>query len=402
MPALPEAVLGSRRAVSVLAVTQILAWGMIFYPPVLTLPLIAADRGWSLSFAMSGFSVGLLAAGCVAPCIGILIDRYGGHRVMSLGSILGALGLFGLVHANERISYFAVWIVLGAAMSASLYDSAFATLARIFGRQARRPITMLAIAGGFASTVSWPMTHLLTDAIGWRGTYLVFAGLLALLAAPLHLLGLPRSCAEPLAGSPAAEAPVGTLRRKRVSVVLIATVFAANAFIFSGLSAHLLAVFNRLGLEAGTVVAIGALAGPSQVIARVSEFLFARNVHPLWIARFAVVMLIAAFTVLALSVALFGFSASVAAVFTMMFAVTNGLMSVARGSVPLALFGPAGYGKLIGRMAVPQLVMQSAAPLVLTFVAEHGSDPAGLALLAAIAIAELACLGAIRRPTSRN
>ena len=400
MPIIPEAVLGSRRAVSVLAVTQILAWGMIFYPPVLTLPLIAADRGWSLSFAMSGFSVGLLSAGCVAPCFGILIDRYGGHRVMSLGSILGALGLFGLVHANERISYIAIWMVLGVAMSASLYDSAFATLARIFGRQARRPITMLAIAGGFASTVSWPMTHLLTDAIGWRGTYLVFGGLLALLAAPLHLLALPRSCAEPEAASPeTAKAPVGPLRRKRTSVVLIAAVFAANAFIFSGLSAHLLAIFNRLGLEAGTAVAIGALAGPSQVIARLAEFLFARNVHPLWIARFAVVMLLAAFTVLALSVALFGFSASVAAVFIMMFAVTNGLMSVARGSVPLALFGSAGYGKLIGRMAVPQLVMQSAAPLVLTFVAERGSDPAGLALLAAIAVAELVCLAAIRRST---
>src|SRR5205807_6833319 len=144
---------------------------------VLTMPLIAQAHGWSLAFAMAGFSLGLLAAGIAASFVGTRIDRHGGHWVMPAGSLIGAVGLVGLAYAADPLSYFAVWIVLGLAMSASLYDPAFATLGRIFGAAARRPITALTLAGGFASTVSWPATHFLIGACGWRGTYLVYAAL---------------------------------------------------------------------------------------------------------------------------------------------------------------------------------------------------------------------------------
>ncbi len=133
MTALRDFIVGPWRAVPVLGVTQILAWGSIFYTPVLIVPLIAAERGWSISFAMGGFSVGLLLAGLSAPYVGRSIDRFGGHMTMTLGSLLGALGLVLIVYAEDRIAYLAVWMVLGIAMSASLYDSAFATLGRIFG-----------------------------------------------------------------------------------------------------------------------------------------------------------------------------------------------------------------------------------------------------------------------------
>ena len=105
---------------------------------------------------------------------------------MTVGSLIGALGLVLIGYANNRVAYYAVWMVLGVAMSANLYDSAFATLGRIFGAGARRPITALTLAGGFASTVSWPATHFLLEAVGWRGTYLVYAALLACISAPLH------------------------------------------------------------------------------------------------------------------------------------------------------------------------------------------------------------------------
>jgi MFS family permease len=391
MAAFRDVIRGSWRAVAVLGVTEILAWGMIFYPPVLVLPLIAADRGWSTSFVMSGFSLGLLVAGCVVPIAGTLIDRYGGHCVMPVGSLLGALGLCGLAFASNKIVYIAVWAVLGTAMAASLYDSAFATLARIFGKGARRPITMLVVAGGFASTLSWPTTHFLNGMIGWQSTYLVYAAFLALVAAPLHFLALPRSCAE--RSSQPADKTAEEPPRKRTFIALVAAVFAANAFIFSGFSAHLLAIFTRLGVERSTVIAIAALVGPSQVTARLCEMVFARDVHPLSLARFAVGMLIAAF----MMVALFGLSTPIAAAFIIMFAVTNGLMTIARGNVPLALFGPAGYGKLVGRMAGAQLIMQSAAPLAIAVMVERGSDPAVLVLMAGIAVAELVCLVVLRQ-----
>src|SRR5215208_8007827 len=169
---------GPWRAVLVLGITQILAWGALFYPPVLTVPLIAADRGWSIGFSMGGFSLGLLVAGLVSPRVGAAIDRHGGHVVMPIGSLIGAIGLVALVHAEHPLAYLAVWAVLGIGMAASLYDPAFATLGRIFGAAARQPITLLTLAGGFASTVGWPATHLLMASGGWRGAYYVYAALL--------------------------------------------------------------------------------------------------------------------------------------------------------------------------------------------------------------------------------
>ena len=294
MPHLRDVFAGPWRAVLVLGVTQILAWGAIFYPPVLTVPLIAAERGWSMTFAMGGFSLALLTAGLASPRVGLLIDRHGGHRVMSVGSLLGALGLVLIVLADHPVAYLAVWMLLGVAIAASLYDPAFATLGRIFGAAARRPITALTLAGGFASTVSWPTTHVLLEAVGWRGTYLVYAGLLACVAAPLHAFALPRTRADPVApaGGPV-QVPTVVLPPKGWPFVLVAAAFAAYAFVPSGMSAHLLAIFGRAGIDAATVVAIGALFGPAQVAARICELVFARRTHPLNVARFAVGMLLA-------------------------------------------------------------------------------------------------------------
>jgi MFS family permease len=389
-----EFLFGPWRAVPVLGITQILAWGTIFYTPVLMLPLIAAERGFSLTFAMGGFSVGLLAAGLVSPYVGRLIDRYGGHRVMPFGSLGGALGLAALVYASHPAAYLAVWILLGAALAASLYDPAFATLGRIFGAKARSPITALTLMGGFASTASWPATFVLLQSVGWKTTYLIYAAALALVAAPLHAFALPRMRAEthikPVDGAPA---PPPTRPAAGAAFLLVIAAFASYAFVPSGLSAHLLAIFQRAGIEPGTVVLIGALFGPAQVAARLCEFIFARNVHPLLMARFAVGLLVASFVLLGLS----GFSTPVAVVFAIMFGVANGLITIARGAVPLALFGAAGYGGIVGRIAGPSLIVTAVAPVVIAFVAERASDPVALAVATAFAALAFVCFLAIRR-----
>jgi len=375
-----------------LGVTQILAWGTIFYPPVMMVPLILAERGFSFTFAMSGFSAGLLTAGLVSPTVGSLIDRYGGHRVMPFGSLAGALGLVGLVYASHPAAYIAVWMLLGAAMAASLYDPAFATLGRIFGAAARPPIIVLTLAGGFASTVSWPATYALLQSLGWQGTYLVYAALLAFVAAPLHAFALPRMRADtaPLqvegVTSPARPAT-------GAAFLLVLAAFASYAFIPSGLSAHLLAIFQRAGIAPETAVLIGALFGPAQVAARLCELIFARNVHPLLMARFAVGLLLLSFMMLWL----FGFSTLVAVAFAVMFGIANGLSTIARGAVPLALFGAAGYGRIMGRIARPALIVTSAAPLVIAFVAERASDGLALAVAAAFAALSFVCFMLIRK-----
>jgi MFS family permease len=386
---------GPWRAVPVLGVTQILSWGTIFYTPVLIVPLIAQERGWTMSFAMGGFSVGLLVAGLTAPYVGRSIDRYGGHVVMTVGSLICALGLLLIVHAANRVAYLGVWMVLGLGMASNLYDSAFATLGRIFGVAARRPITALTLIAGFASTVSWPATHFLLEAVGWRGTYLVYAALLAVISAPLHALALPRTRAEAdVAPKADAPPPAKVLPPFGLAFVLVAAAFASYAFVPSGMSANLLAIFQRSGVDAGTVVWIGALFGPAQVGARLIEFAFGRDVHPLWVVRGALAALLAAFVMLAL----FGISTVTAAAFALLFGGANGLVTITRGAVPLALFGASGYGRLMGRLAGPFLLMQAAAPVAMAFVVDRASDPAALALAAGFAAVALACFFVIKRP----
>jgi MFS family permease len=396
MPTPREFIFGPWRAVSVLGVTEILSWGVLFYPPVLTVPLIAQDHGWTRSFAMGGFSASLFVGGLVSRYVGATIDRLGGHVVMPFGSLIGAAGLVCLVTAQSVPAYFAAWMVLGVAMACSLYDPAFATLGRIFGAAARSPITTLTLAGGFASTVGWPATQYLIDAVGWRGCYLVYAALLALVAAPLHAFALPRQHAERAAPAApvAAVKPAALLPAHGLAFLLVATGFAAYAFVPSALSAQLLAIFGRFGLAPATVVAIGMLFGPAQVLARIGELSFARRLHPLWIARFAVGLLVVAFALLAL----FSFSAALAALFAVMYGTANGLLTIARGTVPLTLFGAAGYGRLVGRIGGPFLVVQAIAPVAVTYIAEHFSDALGLTAVAAFAVAALACFAVIRAP----
>ncbi|HLQ91507.1 MAG TPA: MFS transporter [Xanthobacteraceae bacterium] len=405
---------GPWRAVLVLGVTQIIAWGAIYYPPVLTVPLIAAEHAWSATFAMGGFSLALLAAGFTSARVGRLIDRFGGHCVMTAGSLLGALGLIVLVMADHAVVYLAAWTLLGVAAAASLYDSAFASLGRIFGAAARRPITLLTLAGGLASTVSWPVTYLLIEAVGWRGTYMVYAALLAFVAAPLHAFVLPRHNANQVPADqvsadqvPANQVPANQEARTRSAerlpgpvpspphwvFIAVAAAFAAYAFVPSALSAHLLAIFKRSGIDAAAVVIIGSCFGPAQVAARLGELMFGRNVHPLNVARFAVGMLLAAFALLAL----LGMSVWTAAIFMVMFGLANGLITIARGTLPLTLFGAVGYGATMGRLAGPFLVMQAIAPLCVAFIIELASDRAALVAVAALALISFASFAMMRR-----
>lgn len=397
MPHPRDFIFGPWRAVLVLGVTQILAWGILFYPPVLMMPLIAAERGWSLSFAMGGFSLALLVAGLVAPSIGGWIDRVGGHIVMACGSLTGALGLVLLVHASHPAAYLGVWVILGVAIAANLYDPAFATLGRIFGATARRPITILTLAGGFASTVSWPATQLSLTFTDWHGTYLLFAAILACVAAPLHAFALPRTRAAPAPPVSSANAAAPAIvPAKGLIFFLVAAGFATYAFVPSGLAAHLLAMFGRAGIDPATAVLIGALFGPSQVAARICELFFAGNVHPLNLARFSVALILSGFAMLAI----FGFVLPVAIAFAVMFGAANGLLTIARGAVPLSLFGYTGYGRVLGRIAKPFQIMQAIAPLALAFVVERGGDPAALAVTATFAVVSLLCLLMIRKPKS--
>lgn len=382
------------RAVTVLSFTQVLTWGILIYPPVLTMPSLTAAHGWSLAFGMAGFSLGLIVSGLLSPTVCGLIDRHGGSGIMATGALVGAVGLAGLAYADHPIAYLASWLLLGAAMASSLYDAAFATLTTIFGAKARRQITFVTFAGGFASTVGWPATLLLLNEVGWRGTYLVFAAIFAFVIAPLHGLALPRATHHTIPLPVVDEATSPTALPTGRLFLLMATAFALYSFILSGLTSNLLAMLQRGGVTAASAVAIGALFGPAQVAARFADFLFAARTHPLWIARGAVAVVATGLAMLAF----IGISVPTAMVFAIGFGAANGVMTIARGALPLVLFGPIGYGRIIGRIARPALIVQALAPFIVASAIERFSDSAVLQAGVVGALSVLGCFIAITPP----
>lgn len=389
---------GPYRAVGILCITQILGWGALFYPPGLTMPHIAAAHGWSLAQSLFGFSIALGVSGLTAPFACGLVERHGGHFVMAGGALIGALGLVILPLTDRYEVYLATWVLLGIGMACNLYDPAFTALTRIFGMASRRPITLVTFVGGLASTLSWPTTQMLIVHGGWRSVYFVFAGVMAFIIAPLYAFALPRNAVY--VPPPAADnaPPVKTVKiipAAGAPFLLMAAGFAGHAFVQSGTLAHLLTILQRGGIDAGTAVVIGALFGPAQVLTRIADFATGGRLHPLWLVRTAMTLMACAFTLLVV----LGFSPAVAAVFALMFGAANGVVTIARGALPLALFGAVGYGRVVGRIARPAQICQALAPFALAYVIDRWSGPVALEILVAIALLALCCFAAIRRPS---
>jgi MFS family permease len=388
---------GPSRAVIVLCITQILGWGALFYPPGLTMPHIAAAHGWSLAQSLLGFSIAMGVSGLVAPFTCSLIERHGGHYIMSGGALIGALGLLILPFASHYGLYLASWVLLGVAMACNLYDPAFTALARIFGTASRRPITLVTFVGGLASTLSWPTTQMLIASGGWRTVYFVFAGVMAFIIAPLYAFVLPRNAVYvPPPGKEGAPAvsPVKTVPPVGAPFLLMAAGFACHALMQSGTLAHLLTILQRGGIDASTAVFIGALFGPAQVLTRIADFVSGGRLHPLWLVRIAMSTMAFAFMLLVVA----GFSPGVAMAFALMFGAANGVVTIARGALPLAMFGAVGYGRVVGRVARPAQICQAVAPFVLAYVIDRWSGLVALEILIAVAFMALACFAALRRP----
>ncbi|MBN9600989.1 MAG: MFS transporter [Afipia sp.] len=388
---------GPHRAVAVLCVTQILGWGALFYPPALTMTHIAAAHGWSLALALSGFSISLGISGLVAPYACGLIDRHGGNPVMAGGALIGAAGLLLLPFAPNFPVYVLAWVLIGVATASTLYDPAFTTLTRIFGMNARRPITLVTFAGGLASTISWPVMHFLIEAGGWQLVYYAWAAVFVLVVAPLHGFALPRHGVHPVhrPADTAAKAEVArTIPARGWPFFLMAAGFAGHAFVLSGTTTHLLTILQRGGIDAGLAVTIGALFGPSQVVTRFADFISGGRLHAVWVARISMGTMVFAFALLVLV----GITPLHAVLFAILFGAANGVMTIARGALPLSMFGPVGFGRVVGRISRPGLILQAAAPFVLAFAMDRWSDQAALEIMVVMVLLSLGCFAALRRP----
>jgi hypothetical protein len=395
-----------RRALIVLSITQIIAWGSLFYAIALWGPRIVAETGWSDLVVYGGFSLALIGSGLSSPFFGRLIDRHGGRFTMTIGSLIGAAGLALLASATHEIVYALAWAIIGCAMASSLYDTSFATLARISGDapvRTRRAISFLTLPGGFASTVFWPLTLFLLQSFDWRQTAWLYAAFLLFICAPLHRFGLPGPDAREPAPTPEASAhdaqiekpPLTNKAARRTAFILFALVIAAHGFPTSALSVHVVRLLDLLGLTEAQAVAAAALVGPSQVGARILELLFGKRLSAIGLGLVATALLPIAFLIL-LGIAV---SPGAAMIYGIVYGASNGLVTIARGVVALSLFGHDGYGRTLGLLAAPALAIKAAAPplfaLGLTALGPMGMLWISLAL-AVLAFAAMASLAAKR------
>jgi hypothetical protein len=382
----------TRRLVICLGLSQLICWGISYYLVGGFGDLMAADLGWSRSLIYGGFSAALAVMGLASQFTGRLIDRHGGRPVMVAGSCLIALGCVGLSLARDVVSYYASWLVLGLAMRATLYEAAFASLARIGGPQARRPISQITLLGGLASTVFWPIGNGLASVFGWRGAVMAYAGF-ALMTVPLHLV-ISGARHEPLkVATPALPGPRKKSEPDRgLAALLYAGTAALANFLNSGMSAHMIPILAGLGLAASVAVSIATLRGIGQSAARLCEVLFGKRLDPFDLNVGACFALPISFVAGLFS----GTSVAAAVVFALAYGAGNGLLTITRGTLPLALFGPYEYGAVVGRLLAPSFLLSAVAPLAYAYLIEQTGEPAALYLSLALASCIFACAIVLR------
>lgn len=348
------------RVVAALGTAQTIAWASTYYLPAMLAVPIARDLGIATPTVFAAFSLALIVSALAGPASGHLIDRHGGRPVLMGTNVVFAAGLAALAFAQGTAGLFAAWVVIGIGMGSGLYEAAFAALVHLYRHDARNKITGITLIAGFASTVGWPLTTLLETQVGWRNACLAWAALHVLLALPLNL-SLPRGPIDDAqvrdtAAATKASAPLDPPAHPRWVATLLALVFMFGWFISTAMAAHLPRLLMDAGATLAAAVAVGALVGPAQVGGRLLEFTVLRHLHPLLSARLA--GLAHPLGVLVLMLA----GPAAAPLFAILHGTGNGILTIAKGTLPLIYFGASGYGARAGWIMMPSRVAQALSP----------------------------------------
>lgn len=360
-----------------LGTAQTLAWGSSYYLPAILADPIARDLGISSNWFFAAFSASLVISGLLGPRVGRQIDRVGGRQVLSISNIVLAAGLALLGATTSVWMLSTAWLLLGVGMGLGLYDAAFGTLGRIYGSDARSAITGITLIAGFASTVGWPLSSLGLEAIGWRETCFAWATAHIVLGLPLNLL-LPRAQQRETAAGPTVKPHVAIDR----TMVLLSFAFAAAWTVTSAMAAHLPRIVEAFGATPAQAVFAGMMIGPAQVAARVLEASVLGRFHPLVSTRLACLT----HPLGAVVIGIFGGGA--AAIFALLHGAGNGILTIARGTLPLAIFGPENYAYRLGLIGAPSRIAQALAPLAIGLLI----DPLGRGIVVVTAGLSLSAL----------
>jgi predicted MFS family arabinose efflux permease len=341
---------GKLGVVAALGTAQTLAWGSSYYLPAILADPIASDLGISSNWFFAAFSASLVISGLLGPRVGRQIDRVGGRQVLCVSNVVLAAGL-GLLGASTSVWMLsAAWLFLGIGMGLGLYDAAFGALGRIYGSDARGAITGITLIAGFASTVGWPLSTLGLQTIGWRETCFAWAIAHIVIGLPLNLM-LPRTERPVAAQGPAVKPHIP------ITMVLLSFAFAAAWTVTSAMAAHLPRILEAFGSTPAQAVFAGMMIGPAQVAARVFQASVLGRFHPLVSTRLACVTHPIGACVLGI------FGGGAAAAFALLHGAGNGILTIARGTLPLAIFGPENYAYRLGLIGAPSRIAQALAPL---------------------------------------
>ena len=366
------------RVLIVLAVTQVIGWGTVGLLAVVGTQ-VAADLHMDISAVFAGNSIFYVLMGLCAPVLARPFTQFGDRRVMIAGAFVGAPGFVVLSLAHGPIQFFAAWMILGTAGSATLATAAYIMLNEIAGRDAKRGIGAMMLVTGLASSIFWPTTSFLSDVVGWRGTCLVYSAMLLLLSLPLYYFGLPRRSdpadEEVFAAQPADASPIV----HRSTFLLILAALALNAFVAFGLSAVLIELLKTEGLSPTQAVTFGSMLGVIQVGARGLDFLGGGRWDGITTGIFAG----SAIPVAMLLLMTGGGSHWMIAAFILIYGMGSGAFAVARATIPLVFYDRAEFTKATSRLALPLNLISAAAPPVLVgLLTQFGSKALlGLAML---------------------
>ena len=364
-----------RKAIWGLGLTQIIGYGTLYYSFSILAPAMAREFGLTQGWVFGALSASLFAGSLFAPTAGRWADRFGAGRIMTVGSVAAATALALCAMSPGRVTFVLALLAMELASSFVLYSAAFVAIVQIGVPRPQRSITHLTLIAGFASTLFWPLTSALLGLLDWRGVYRLYGVSQLLVCVPLHLAFLPGRVRRPVASAaaqavaePPPEAAYLQGAERRRAFLLLAFAFSLQGFVVSAMAVHMLTLLRGFGLAASVAVGIGAMLGPSQVAGRLVELLFGRAVPPVttaWVS--ACLMPIGLLLLLA-----GGGLPVVAGAFAVAFGISMGLSSIVRGTVPLQLFGPVGFGAMMGRLSAPGLVIKAAAPLVFAVSLERG------------------------------
>jgi predicted MFS family arabinose efflux permease len=380
---------GSRRtlllAILGLGVTQIIGWGTIFYPPAVVAPAMGRAIGSGREAAFWGITVVMLAGALSSVKVGKLIDRTGARAPLTAGCVATVGGLLLLSAATRPAVFWAGWCVLGLASPLVLSTGTYAAMVQLGGSQARKAVSVLTLFSGMAATVFYPLTHLIADRLGWRAAYIVFALLHIAVCLPIFLAVLPNRARRQRLERPTVP-PVLTGRRATIAFGLFVLLISTSTVVSSGLTLHLVTIFERLGLGASAAIGAASLTGPSQVCGRLIELAVGKRYPPAFTAIVAAIFQLVAFVLL-----IFAKSPATGIwMFVVVYGLSNGLMTIARVAVPLSLFGSDRYGSVSGKLNVAFSIATAIAPLCFAIILRHTAPSMLLTACTLLALSGLA------------